>query len=264
MTGETGERRIKSLQRGHEILELLRLTDGASLSEIANQVDLSVGSVHTYLSTMEEIGYVVRRDGEFELGPRFVALGEYVRNNSRLYRAARNEVNQLAAKTGEAAHLIVEHSGLGIALHERFGAEAVGTKYHRTLRQRPHQHLHCTASGKAILAQLSESRIEEILTNHGLDRRTPNTITDRELLFEQLAAARERGYALNDEEEVLGIVAVGAPVCDSNNTVLGAIAVSGPETYMGQKDVRADVAERVKRSANVCEVNLETEELVIS
>lgn len=262
MTDDTNRRMIKSLLRSQEIIEHLRHTDGATLSDIATAVDLSPGSVHTYLATLQSIGYVVKSDREYRLGPEFVTLGEYVRNHSRLYQAAKSEVDKLAERTEEVVHLIVEHRGRGIALYERLGEEAVGSEYHRNLRQRAHQHLHCTASGKAILAHLPEERLIEVLDEHGLAARTPNTITSRERLFDELARIREQGHALNDEEEVVGIVAVGAPVMDRNDEVLGSIAISAPKTRMEQEPYRSDVIEMIQRAANVCEVNLQTEDLL--
>jgi DNA-binding IclR family transcriptional regulator len=262
MADSPEKRRIKSLERAHRILERLRRTDGAALSAVADDVGLTPGSVHTYLSTLRETGYVVKEDGQYQLGPRFVTLGEYVRNQSRLYRAAKAEVDNLAEKTEEAVHLIVEHDGRGIALYERLGEEAIGTDYHRELRQRPHRHLHCTASGKAILAHLPDDRVDEILDDSGLEARTPNTVSDRARLLEELATIRERGYAVNDEEEVLGIVAVGAAIRHQDGSVLGSIAISAPRMRLEQEEASAEITDAVKRAANVIEINLQTEELL--
>jgi len=230
MTDDTNKRKIKSLERAYGIIEFLRREDGATLSGIAQRVGLTPGSVHTYLSTLQDMGYVVQTDRGYELGPEFITLGEYVRNHSRLYQAAKSEVDKLADKTEEAVHLIIEHQGQGIALYEQFGDEAVGTDYHRKLRQEPHQHLHCTASGKAILANLPERKVNDILDRRGLEIQTPNTIGNRSALFEELATIRDEGYAVNNEEELLGIVAVGSAIRDSGGNVLGSISVSAPKT----------------------------------
>lgn len=261
MTDHDRPRTIQSLEKGSNIIDELRETNGARLTEIADALGLSAGSVHTYLATLREIGYVVKDGDQYRLGAEFVTLGEYVRNNSPLYRAARVEVDKLAEKTEEAVHLIVEQDGRGIALYERFGEEAIGTEYHRDLRQHPHQHLHCTASGKAILARLSDERVDDIFDDHGLRAITPNTITNRGDLFDELETIREQGYAVNDEEELLGIAAVGAPVCDQEGTVLGAISVSAPKMRMEREDFRTEIVDLIKRAANVSEVNLQTSNL---
>ena len=258
MTDESSNRRIKSLDRADEIVERLRATGDATLSEIADAIGVTPSTAHTYLATLLDLGYVVKSGDRYALGPEFLTLGEYVRHNSRLYEASKNEVDQLAETTGEAVHLVIEHQGRGIALYEQFGPQAIGTEFHQTLRQQPHRHLHCTASGKAILASLPEDRVDAILDEHGLRDRTANTITDRATLFEEFEAIRDRGYAVNDGEELLGIAAVGVPIRDETQTVLGSIAVSMPKSRTEQDAFSEDVIRLVERAANSIEVNLQT------
>jgi len=258
MADDTSKRRIKSLERADRIVEQLRSTNGATLTEIANGIGVTPSTAHTYLATLAEMGYIVKTGDQYRLGPEFLTLGEYVRHDSRLYAASKQEVEQLAERTGEAVHLVIEHRGRGIALYEQFGPDAIGTQFHQKLRQQPHQHLHCTASGKAILASLPEDRTNEILDEHGLQDRTPNTITDRATLFEEFETIREQGYAVNDGEELPGIAAIGVPVRDRDQTVLGSIAVSVPKSRMNQDTFSEDVIQLLKRTANSIEVDLQT------
>lgn len=260
MPANQPNRKIKSIERTTRILNLIRQGDAMTVTSIADEMELSVGSVHTYLSTLEAVGFVVRGDQGYNLGPEFIPLGEYVRNQSRLYKAGWKEIDKLAEKTDEAVHLLIEHQGRGIALYEQFGEEAAGTEYHRKVRQEAHQNLHCTASGKAILAHLPEPRVSQIIDDQSLTAQTQQTITDPHVLLEELATIRERGYAINDEEEVRGVVAVGSAVRDTDGTVLGSIAVSVPKTRMEQGDFKQDLVDMIQRAVNVCEINLETEE----
>lgn len=260
MDDSSSGRRIKSLERAGDIVERLRHTHGATLSEIADDVGATPSTVHTYLATLREMGYVVKTGDQYRLGPEFVTLGEYVRHQSRLYQAGKEEVDICAAKTGEAVHLVIEHHGRGIALYERFGEDAIGTEFHETLRQRPHQHLHCTASGKAILAHLPEDRTDEILDEHGLEPQTRHSITDRDRLLEEFTTIHEQGYAINDEEELLGIAAIGVPIRDHDGTVLGALAISTPRTRIDQESFQDEVIQLLRRSSNTIEVNLRTGE----
>ena len=262
MDDSSSPRRIKSLERTHDIVERLRRTHGAKLSEIADDVGATPSTIHTYLATLREAGYVVKDGDQYRLGPEFVTLGEYVRSHSQLYQAAREEVDGLAAKTGEAVHLVIEHQGRGITLYERFGEEAIGTEFHETLRQQPHQHLHCTASGKAMLAHLPEDRTAAILDEQGLEAQTEHSITDRERLREEFAPIRERGYAINDEEELLGTAAVATPIRDRRGAVLGSLAISIPKTRIDQESFQEDVVQLLERSTNAVEVNLRTTESV--
>ena len=85
---------------------------------------------------------------------------------------------------------------------------------------------------------------------------TDSTITDRETLYETLEEIQEKGYVVNDGEEVEGLRAVGAPIHDRNGSVLGALSVSAPKTRLSGDQYYEHVPELVMRTANVIEVNL--------
>lgn len=258
MTNETRIRTVKSVENAFEILEYLRDVNEATVSEVADHSELSPGSVHTHLATLKEQGYVVQEGDQYRLGPLLLPLGEHVRNKSRIYRAAEDQVDRLADDTGECAHLVVEHDGRLVTLYETFGEKAVGTEYHTKKREEPIEHHHCTAVGKAMLSQTPTERVEEILDQHGMVARTPNTITDRETLLEELATVREQGYAINNEEQMVGIRAVGASITTSGGEVLGALSVSGPTSRLKPDAVQNEVAEKVIRATNISEVNVNT------
>ncbi|WP_101295839.1 IclR family transcriptional regulator [Halegenticoccus soli] len=256
-------RTVKSAETTLEIIETLRRLDGAGVSEIAEHVNRSVGTVHTYLATLRQRGYVVQEGNSYRLSFHFVALGEHVRNRSDLYRAGKEEIDRLATETGECAHLIVEQNGYEVSLYEAFGEHAVGMKFYVQNREAPREHLQCTASGKVILAHLPDRRIREIIDRLDFVPRTPNTITDEETLLETLERVRERGFALNDEEEIQGMRAVAAPITDRDNTLLGAVSLSAPVRRIREDVFRKEIPERVVQAANVIEVNLQTADLAI-
>jgi len=256
MSQDPGGRKIASVQRVRTFVDLLREQNGATLTELTEHVDLTVGSVHTHLHTLEEMNVVVKDGDEFQLSPRLVVLGEHVRNQSPLYRAAQPQIDRLADLTGEAVHLIIEDSGRGISLYERLGQDAIGTEYHRKLRQQSHNLLHCTASGKAILEGLPEQRVNEIIDRHGLQRQTVNTITTREELFDDIKTIRRRGYAVNDEEEVLGIFAVGVGIQNERGNIQSSVSISAPKAHMDRESVRQDVVDELTRATNAIEANL--------
>lgn len=245
------------------ILELLRKRGGMTVSELATETELAPGTVHTHLATLRERKYVTKDGGEYRLGCHLLALGESLRNNHPLYRAASERVEELAEETRECAHLIVQRDGQLYALYERFGADAVGVEYHDTKREQPLTHLHCTAAGKAILSVLSAERVRSIVEQRGLPPVTPNTITDMDELTAELEAVRERGYAFADAEQMDGLRAVGAPIT-SDDDCIGAIAVSGPTARLTGERFQQTLPAKVVQAANICEINLRTraEEMV--
>ena len=259
MGTEGAGRTIKSVDVVCELVTELRDTHGVTVTELAEAVDRSPGTVSTYLSTLRNHGFVVKSASGYTLGPEFLTFGEYVRHNIPLYQAAKEEVDRLVAEVGECGHLIIEHHGQIYTLYENFGTNAVGVEYHSRKREIPLDHIHCTAAGKAILAHLPEARARRILDDCGLTRNTEKTITDLDELLDRLEVVRERGYALADEEQLHGIRAVGVPVVTANRTVAGAITVSGPASRLRGDWFRDDLPERVMQASNIAEVNLETQ-----
>lgn len=250
-------RRIKSILNGCDIIEVVRDLDGASLQEIDEHIGLSRGTIHTYLSTLVDCKFLVRDGDTYQLGYRFITMGEYVRNTTDLYTAGQEKVDRLAEETGEYVHLVIEDDGREVAIYERQGQRTVGTNYHLKMRETP-QSLHNSASGKAVLAHLPEERVEAIIDEQGLKRQTKNTIVDRDRLWAELETIRERGYATNDEEEIRGLRAVGAPVIDSSEEVVGAVSLTAPTSRLQGEQFESEVPELVTETANLIEVDLAT------
>ncbi|AXG06399.1 IclR family transcriptional regulator [Haloplanus rubicundus] len=248
-------RTLKTVERTAQVIKALETLDGAGVTELATHLDMSKSSTYHYLATLREEDFVVKNGDQYELGLQLLLSGEYVRNRNLLYRYGKEEVEELAETTGEYANLFTEQHGKGINLYKVRGSDAVGSGYQTDKLQQPDQ-LHCTATGKAILAFLPEDRVDDILDEHGLPERTENTITDRDELHDELATVRERGYAYNDEEEVEGLRAVGAPVIDRDDTVLGSLSVAGPTSRLKGTPFDEELPEQVQRAANVIEVNI--------
>jgi DNA-binding IclR family transcriptional regulator len=89
MTSNRAPRRIQSVEIAFEILKILRDKQGASVTEVANVIDRSAGTVHTYLATMRDEGYVRSEDGVYRVGLFALPLGEYVRSQSLFYKAVK-------------------------------------------------------------------------------------------------------------------------------------------------------------------------------
>jgi DNA-binding IclR family transcriptional regulator len=257
MSDDRSPRRIQSVDLAFDILEILRATGGATVTEVADRIGRSPGTTHTYLATMEDRGYVRAADGEYHVGTFAVPLGEYVRTSSRLYQVGKGEIDDLAQETGEASHLVVESHGREIPLYERFGPEAVGEDLYDENRGYPRWNLHCSAAGKAILAHADPDRREEILADDEFAQRTPQTTTDGATLREELDEIEGRGFARNDEEQIPGLRAVGAPIL-YDGRVRGAVSLSAPTSRFRGQRFETAVPERVVQAANVIEINLQS------
>ncbi|WP_418281641.1 IclR family transcriptional regulator [Halorubrum sp. DTA98] len=248
-------RRLETVSRACDVIAALDELGGAGVTEVANHVGVSKSSTHSYLSTLREKRLVVQEGDTYRLSLEFLYLGNAVRHRNVLFAYGKPVVEELAERTGEYVHLMCEQHGLERNVYKVAGENAVGGEYHTAKEQKP-DYLHFTASGKAVLAALPEERVDRIVDTHGLPRKTSNTITDREELFEELSTIRSQGYAINDEEEIVGIRAVGAPIRDADGAVLGGMSVSGP-TGRFTDELCVDVlAETITEKANVIEAKL--------
>jgi DNA-binding IclR family transcriptional regulator len=257
MTGETpadgsGKARIKSLGTAFAVVDALQALDGGQVTEVADRADLSKSTVHKHLNTLADHGYVVKEDDGYRLSFRFLDLGGYVRSQFPGANVIKPKIQELAEKTGEVAQCMTEEGGKAVVLYREAGHNGVPTR----TRTGKILSLHQTASGKAILSQFPEERVEGIVDRHGLSRATESTITDREELFEELAAIRERGIAHSYGESTRGLYAVAAPMMAPDDTVLGACVVSGPSHRMRGEPMNEEIPDLLLSVVNEVELNI--------
>jgi DNA-binding IclR family transcriptional regulator len=242
---------VQAVQTTIGILEALKDGDGAGITELAAELDLTKGTVHNHLSTLADRGFVVKEDDQYHVGLRFFEFGEYAKGRQEVYRLAKSEVENLADTTGKLANLLVEEHGRGIYLHRAKGNSTLSLDTGAGSRV----HLHNTALGKAILANLSRERVDAILDTHGMPAETENTITDREALYAELAGIRDRGYAFDREERAEGIRCVAAPIRTNDGRILGAISVAGAKSRMRGDHYESELPEMVHDAASVIGIN---------
>lgn len=243
---------ITATRTSLQIVEALKRLDGAGVTAVANDLDMTKSTVHNHLRTLEDEGYITNEGNTYRVGLRFLELGEYKRNRMDIYKKARPEVTSLAQKTGEMANAAVEEHGKGVYITRAEGTEAVTVDTYAGKRV----NLHCTALGKTILAELPERRVDDIIDTHGLPARTENTITDREELKSELAEIRKQRYAYDREERLSGLRCVAAPVVLEDGEIVAALSVSGPTTRIKGDRFHKDIPELLRSAANVIEINL--------
>jgi DNA-binding IclR family transcriptional regulator len=241
---------VGATEKTLRILGALKDLNGAGVTELASTLDISKGSVHNHLTTLEEHEYVVKEGSTYRLGLRFLELGEYARHQTRLLNIAKPEIDDLAEQTGEIANLMIEEHGRGVYLYISRGDNAVNLDTKMGTRQ----YLHTSALGKAILSNMESEQFEAVIDRHGLPAETPNTVTDEEVLHGELDKIREQGVAFDGEERAEGIRCVAAPITDNNN-LLGSVSISGPSTRMKGEWFKEEIPEQVQNTATVIGIN---------
>ncbi|WP_240938124.1 IclR family transcriptional regulator [Nocardioides sp. JQ2195] len=218
------------MHRALDLVEIVAAAGGRlSIGEVATGSGLPVPTVHRLLRTLVDRGYMRQlASRQYALGFRFVPLG-----------------TTTAALVGTDAEAVL--TGLVRALGESANVAVLSGDRAEYVAQVPSAHsmrlftevgrqveLHSTGVGKAMLAQLDDSQIDGIVRRAGLAARTEHTITDRQSLQEAITWVRERGHAMDEQEQELGVrcVAVGVP---GDLPTRMAVSISGPLTRMSDE-----------------------------
>lgn len=234
----SGKRRqsVRSVAHVLDVLDYLdSCRDEAGVTEVGEALGMHKSTASRILSTMETRGYVSRNDitGKYSLGMRLLELSRTKLEQLDLRPRARPFLEELVRKTDETAHLAVLDQGRVVYI------DKVDTPQTLMMRSRVGYRIaaHCTALGKAILAELPIGTVDSILADKGMTRFTPNTITDRAVLKEHLRRVQDQGFAIDDEEHEEGIRCAAAAVLDHAGRVAGAISVSGPTIRVSRQRV---------------------------
>jgi len=244
---------ITSVETAFNILARVIENDGASLGDLSADFDKPKSTTHGYLKTLMNVGLVTLEEGEYRASIRLLEMGAQARNQRSIYHAAKSEVKRLAVTTGQMASLMTEERSWGVTLYSAGGLSEIELNVHPGL----HSKLHTTSGGKAILAELNRQRVSEIIDEQKLGARTRHTITDIDDLMAELEAIKDRGYAINSEERVIGMRSYGATVTDRDENPVGALVVFGPATRIdADSDQDRPIPDLLLEAVNIVEVNL--------
>lgn len=248
----TNDTPVRAAQTTIRVIEALRELETAGVSEVADHLTVPTSTAYDHLQTLEQNEFVLRDGNKYRLGSQFLEIGGYCRSNDHLYQIAEPEIQKMAHKTGEHANLMIEEFGRGVFYAKAEGKDAFQLDTHVGKQV----HLQTTSAGKAILAELPDERVEEIIDTHGLPEITDQTITERDTLFEELETIRDKGFATDTEERIHGVRCVGVAITDNDGETIGAVSISGPKSGMQDKRFFEEIPELVLRTANVIEVNM--------
>lgn len=237
---------VQSLSRGLLLLEKIAQVQGVLLTDLAEQVDLPVSTVHRLLSTLEGQGFVRRESAQelwfvgvtgFKIGNGFLASRDFVRQ-------AKPFMAQLVSEVGETSNLSILQNGRAVIIAQHQCEEMM----RMMVPLGSSSPLHASGVGKAILASLSQDEQALQLADLSLDKITDWTLVSDEALAQDLALARQRGWAVDDQEHAVGLRCVAACLYDENSQPIAAISVSGPLARIDDQRI-VYLGEQVKLTA---------------
>ena len=182
--------------------------------------------MHRLLTTLASEGLIEQnpRTGGYRLGLMMFELGQAVRVHMDLHAAVGQVLGDLRAQTGESSQVGVL-DGHEVVYVDRLESAHSLRLFTETGRRVP---VHCTSSGKVLLAYLPEARRHAVLRAIPLPELTPHTITDRDRFAAELARVRRRGWAEAINEREIGVASIAAPIRSASGEVVAAISIGVP------------------------------------
>ena len=197
-----------------------------SVGAISKVTGITLSTVSRLLSTMQQRGVVERAGGHgrYHLGYRTYFWGLLSRERNNLATMARPVMEELRDRCGEEVSLYI------VTDNSRTCLERVPSKHAIAMTGRiggllP---LHAGASGKVLLAFMDGEKRRQIIASSGLQRYTPNTLTDPAQLDAELQKIREEGFAFSREERELGAYSVVAPIREAGGRAVASLTIAGP------------------------------------
>lgn len=238
---------VQALDRGVTLLELLAGEEAMTLTEVAVDTAMAPATAYRLLVTLQQRGLVTfDEDAQtWSIGVEAFRIGSAFLRRTNYVEAGRPVMRRLM----EASH---ETSNMGIL----DGGDVVfvsQVETHQPIRAffRPGTRglVHASGIGKALLAERPEREVRRLVEERGLPRFTANTLVTAEALQADLAATRERGWALDDEESTVGMRCLAAPIFNEYGEAVAGISISGLAARLDEDRVQ-QFGPRVREAAD--------------
>lgn len=232
---------VPNLEKGLAVLDYLSYSyQGKTLQEIKDDLEISQTTAYRILNTMVRLEYLMYEEDSrrYKLSRKLLTLGFRALNEHQLLETVFPYMRELRDKLKETVCFGVLGEEKGIFIDQAQGSYAFSFK----LSPGKPFELHCSAPGKAIMAYLPNTVRDRYLSYMEFKRFNERTITSRERYLEELENVFRQGFAMDNEEELSGVICIGAPVFNFRGYPCGAIWISGPKDRLPEKVIEEDAA----------------------
>lgn len=229
---------IQSLDRALKMLDLFdEFHKELKITEISKRMELHKSTVHSLLKTMQSHGYIEQdsESGKYRLGLKLLERGHFVHQTMDLRLIVRPFIEQLSRQTGQTTHLVVLDGREGVYIDKVDGKQAVIRYSHIGKRVQ----LHSSAVGKVLIAHQPPFIIEQLMQGYEYKKLTAHTIDNPQDFLAEIEKIKAAGYAIDDEENELGVRCFGIPIRDHSGEVKASISLSLLPARTSEKDIEA-------------------------
>jgi DNA-binding IclR family transcriptional regulator len=242
------------LVRALAVLELLANSpNGLTLAEVGRKLRIPKSSAHCILLTFLRQDYVTRseRTRRYVLGQKVFSLASHALAGQEVREAAMPHLRQLMLTTNLTVHMGVLDGtdAILVAKVDPPGVTGLATWLGRRME------VHCTGVGKALIAYLPQSELEQFVRSRTFPRHNENTIVSSRRLLQELDKVRSAGHATDDEEDEVGYRCIGVPVFQKDH-VVAAISVAGSVLQVTNENTK-ELLRHLTRTADLIQKSLE-------
>lgn len=236
-----------TIERTLSILEsVAHSSNGMTNSDINRRLKIPKSSASYILRVLENRGYLIREkeSGKYRLGLKLMSLTRDMLTHIDVREVARPIMESFVKKEKLLMHLSVLDNGRAVYI-EKVEAESFVKMDIWVGHRLP---IHTTAIGKVLVSQMTENEVTSILDMRGMERKTPKSITTQKKYLAELNKVREYGFAIDNEENALGVRCVAAPVFDANGKIIAALGTSSTIMQIDETHL-PKIVDLVKESA---------------
>ena len=246
--------KVPNLEKGIAVLEYLSYnSEGRTLQEIKQALDISQTTAYRILNTLVRLEYLYfeEKTKRYQITRKLLTLGFRSLKEHNLLEIVLPKLRDLRDILKETVCFGVLGNEKGIFIEQAQGLHA----FHFVLAPGKPFELHCSAPGKAIMAYLPNTVRDRYLSYMQFQRFNANTITDRDTYLKELEKVRENGYALDNEEEMSGVICIGSVILNYTGYPCGAIWISGPKDRLSDSVVE-ESARMIRKYAKIISAEL--------
>lgn len=241
------EETMQTIDRAIKILKSFSVNEEElSLADLHRKLNVSKSSLQRILNTLVQHSLLDKDEKHktYRLGIELYFLGQLVEKNSQLLSTAKPFMEKLKEEFGESVSLSIIHENQRKCIGYVPSDHELTTLIH-VGQTSP---LYAGASAKILMAYLSSEKLEKLLSEITLQKKTDNTITSKSQLKKELKKIREEGYAISNGERVKGAFSISAPIKNRLNEVIAGLTLTIPTARLNQEKIPAYI-EKTKETA---------------
>lgn len=241
---------VQSIDRALNLLEIIsKYKNGISITSLSEETKLHKSTVHRLVSSLVFHGYVTQLDdAKYKLSYKLYRLGVNAFSDLSLVDVARDNIIKLSREVGEVVHLVIRNKNEVIYIDKENPSRSSSIMGSRIGSSAP---IYCTSVGKAMLFDSNDYEIMNIWESIKIDSKTHKTITDFERFKKEIEYSKKLGYAIDDEENEIGISCIGAPIYDYTNKIIAAISLSGPIIRVNKMNLEKYVQPLIREAKDI-------------